>query len=130
MQIARLQNEKSVTEIAARIYDLKPDDPRAAAAGKALVAANPHLGGNLAALPAGTPVVVPTIAGVNAIGSATNDPRHAVWIGILDGLIDSARQASNLQQTGEAAKPLPDAKRVQALAALSADIAEFKKLHG
>jgi hypothetical protein len=55
MQIARLQNEKSVDEIVARLYDLKPGDSHAGAAAKALLAANPHLSGNVATLPTGTP---------------------------------------------------------------------------
>ena len=96
MQIARLQSEKSVADIVTRVYGLKPDDPRVAVAGKALVAANPHLSGNLAALPAGTPVVVPTtVPGLNANVSAVTDPKQAAWINVLDKFVESAQQASN-----------------------------------
>jgi hypothetical protein len=63
MQIARLQNEKSVHEIVARLYDLKPGDSRVGAAAKALLAANPHLSGNVATLPTGTPMVAPGYPG-------------------------------------------------------------------
>jgi hypothetical protein len=131
MQIARLQNEKSVADIVARVFSLKPGDPRMAAAAKALVAANPHLSGNLAALPAGTPVVVPAVPGLNANVSAVIDPRQAAWIDVLDKLVESAHQASNAQTTGLAATPpkTPDAQRTKALTLLQEDIAQFKKLH-
>jgi hypothetical protein len=131
MQIARLQNEKSIADIATRVYGLKPDDPRAAAAGKALMAANPHLSGNLAALPAGTPLIVPAVADLNANVSAVTDPNQASWINVLDKLVESAQQASNAQTTGLATtKPAsPDPQRTKALTLLSTDIAQFKKLH-
>jgi hypothetical protein len=130
MQIARTQNEKSVAEIVAKVYDLKPDDARAAAAGKALLAANPQLN-DIAKLPAGTPVVVPEIAGISAKSSATVDPRGAVWLNVLGKLVDSAQQASNAQATGLAATPpkAPGAQRTAALTVLQKDIAQFKKLH-
>ncbi len=131
MQIARLQNEKSIADIAARVYGLTPDDPRAAAAGKALMAANPHLSGNLAALPAGTPVIVPAVADLNANVSAVTDPNQASWINVLDKLVESAQQASNAQTTGLATtKPASaDPQRTKALTLLRSDIAQFKKLH-
>jgi hypothetical protein len=131
MQIARLQGEKSVAEIVTRVYGLKADDPRAAAAGKALAAANPHLSGNLARLPAGTPVIVPAVAGLNANSAAVVDPKQAAWIGILDKLIESAQQASNAQATGLAtSRPkTSDPQRTKALTLLREDIAQFKKLH-
>jgi hypothetical protein len=131
MQIARLQNEKSVADIVTRVYSLKPGDPRAAAAGKALAAANPHLSGNLAALPAGTPVVVPAVPGLNANVSAIVDPQQAAWINVLDKLVESAQQASNAQTTGLATTPpkSPDSQRTKALTLLRGDVAQFKKLH-
>jgi hypothetical protein len=131
MQIAQLQHEKSIAEIVTRVYGLKVGDPRVPAAGKALAAANPHLGGNLAALPAGTPVVVPAIEGIAANASAITDPKQATWIAILDKLVDAAQQASNAQSTGLAttSPKSPDAERVAALTTLGNDIAQFKKLH-
>ena len=131
MQIGRLQNEKSIADIATRIYGLKPGDPRADVAGKALMAANPHLRGELATLPAGTPVVVPSVAGLNTSGGTVTDPNQAAWISVLDKLVESAQQASNAQATGLAStKPRsPDPKRTKALTVLSTDIAQFKKLH-
>jgi hypothetical protein len=131
MQIARLQNEKSVADIVTRVYSLKPGDPRVAAAAKALAAANPHLSGNLAALPAGTPVVVPAVAGLKANVSAITDPQQAAWINVLEKLVESAQQASNAQTTGLAATPpkTSDPKRTKALTLLGGDIAQFKKLH-
>ena len=131
MQIARLQNEKSITELVTRVYGLKAGDPRAPAAEKALAATNPHLAANLAALPAGTPVVVPAVAGLIANTSAITDPKQAAWIAILDKLVDSAEQASNAQTTGLAttAPKSPAASRTAALTLLGNDIAQFKKLH-
>ena len=131
MQIARLQNEKSIADLAVRVYGLKPDDPRAAAAGKALVAANPHLSGNLASLPAGTPVIVPGVADLNPSGAAVSDPNQAGWIGVLEKLVESAQQASNAQGTGLATKrpESADPQRAKALALLRSDIAQFRKLH-
>jgi len=131
MQIARLQNEKSIADLAIRVYGLKPDDPRAAAAGKALVAANPHLTGNLAALPPGTPVIVPPVANLDASTAAVTDPNQASWIAVLDKLVESAQQASNAQSTGLAtSKPKSaDPQRTKALTLLRSDIAQFKKLH-
>jgi hypothetical protein len=131
MQIARIQNEKSVAEIVTRVYGLKPDDSRAAAAGKALAAANPHLSGDLAALPAGTPIIVPAVAGLNANVSAVTDPKQAAWINVLDKLVESAQQASNAQATGLATTPpkTSDVQRTKALTLLQGDIAQFKKLH-
>ena len=131
MQIARLQNEKSVADIVTRLYGVKPDDPRVAAAGKALAAANPHLSGNLAALPAGTPVIVPAVAGLSANVAAVTDPKQAAWINVLDKLVESAQQASNAQATGLAttAPKTSDAHRTKGLTTLREDIAQFKKLH-
>lgn len=131
MQIARLQNEKSVAEIAARVYDLKPGDSRGAAAEKALLAANPHLSGNVATLPAGTPVVVPGVPGLNATSTAAADPKRAAWMSLLDRVLDSAHQASNAQTTGLATTPpkTPDKQRNEALTLLQSDIARFKKVH-
>jgi hypothetical protein len=130
MQIARLQNEKSIADLAARMYGLKPDDPRMAAAGKALIAANPHLSGNLASLPAGTPVIVPVVADLNAT-TAVADPNQTAWIAVLEKLVESAHQASNAQTTGLATKrpESADPQRTKALTLLRSDIAQFKKLH-
>jgi hypothetical protein len=130
MQIARLQNEKSVADVVVKVYGLKPEDARAAAAGKALLAANPQLG-NLAQLPAGTPVVVPEIPGLDAKTSAVVNPQRAIWMGVLEKLTDSAQQASNAQATGLAttAPTTPDAQRTKALAQLKRDISAFKKIH-
>jgi hypothetical protein len=131
MQIARLQNEKSIADLATRVYGLKPDDPRAAVAGKALIAANPHLSGNLASLPAGTPVIVPRVADLNASNGAVTDPNQAAWITLLEKLAESAQQASNAQTTGLATKrpDSADPQRTKALTLLRSDIAQFKKLH-
>lgn len=131
MQIARLQNEKSVAEIAFKLYDLKPGDSRAVAVQNALLAANPHLAGNLGTLPAGTPVIVPAIPGLSATGSSAADPKAAAWMSLLDRAIESAHQASNAQATGLAttAPKTPNPQRSKALALLRQDIAQFKKLH-
>ena len=131
MQIAQLQREKSIAEIVTRVYGLKVGDPRMSVASKALVAANPHLGGNLTALPPGTPVMVPAIEGIATDVSAITDPRRATWIVLLDNLVNAAQQASNAQSTGLATTtPVsPDPERVAALKTLGDDISEFKKLH-
>ncbi len=131
MQIARLQNEKSLAEITAKLYDLKPGDARAATAEKALLAANPHLAGNPAALPPGTPVVVPSVPGLSIAAFAPADPQTAAWMSLLDRALESAKQASNAQATGLAttAPKSPDPQRTKALALLHQDIAQFKKLH-
>ena len=114
------------------MYGLKPDDTRAAAAEKALLAANPQLN-NIEKLPAGTPVVVPVIAGVSTQSSAITDPQRAVWLSVVDKLVDSAQQASNAQVTGLAATAPPNsrlgANSTAALTQLRKDIAQFKKLH-
>lgn len=130
MQIARLQNEKSITEVVAKVYNLPSSDPRAATATQALLAANPQLK-NLTQLPAGTPVVIPPVAGVNANNSAAANPQQTVWMGVLDQLVDSANQASNAQVTGLAttAPTTANAQRTKALAMLKEDIAKFKKIH-
>jgi hypothetical protein len=130
MQIARLAKEKSVADLVTKVYGLKPGDTRAAAAEKALLAANPQLN-NIEKLPAGTPVVVPVIAGVSAQSSAITDPQRAVWLSMVDKLVDSAQQASNAQVTGLAttAPPTPDSARTASLTQLRKDIAQFKKLH-
>jgi Phage Tail Protein X len=130
MQIARTQNEKSVAEIVAKVYNLEAGDTRAAAAAKTLLAANPHLN-NIVNLPAGTPVVVPQITGLSTTSTAISDPQRQAWMNVLDKLVSSAEQASNAQLTGLAttAPTTPDAKRTAALATLRKDIAQFKKLH-
>jgi hypothetical protein len=131
MQIARLQNEKSVAEIVTRVYGLSDSDPRAAAAAAGISAANPHLGANPGSLPAGTPLVVPSVPGVNVQVAASIDPRHAAAAGVLDTMIASANQAWNAQETGSAATApaTPSIERTQALAQLQEDVAAFKKLH-
>lgn len=130
MQIARTQNEKSVADIVTRVYGLQANDARAAAAAKALLAANPQLS-NLSTLPAGTPVVVPPIAGVSAQSSAVANPQSAAWMNTLANLAASAQQASNALATGSAATPAPtpDPKTTAALTLLGQDIDQFKKLH-
>jgi len=129
VQIARLQNEKSIAEVVTKVYNLQPTDPKVATASQALLAANPQLK-NLAQLPAGTPVVIPEVTGVNATTSSATNPLLTVWMSVLDKLVDSATSAANAQVTGVAAKPTkPDAQRAKALTALKDDIAQFKKLH-
>jgi hypothetical protein len=130
MQIARTQNEKSVADIVARVYNLKAGDPRAAAAAQTLLAANPQLN-NLTQLPAGTPVVVPPIAGVGVADSSIADPQRAAWMNVLNQLVTSAQQASNAQTTGVAttAPATADARRTLALTTLGNDIANFIKRH-
>ncbi len=128
MQIARTQNEKSVSDIVARVYGIKPDDSRAAAAQKAIVAANPHLQ-DPAKLPAGTPLVIPDVAGLQA-ATATSDPQQAIWSGLLDRLFDSAQQGALAQATGQPTSTDKSARpRPQALTKLQKDNAQFKKLH-
>src|ERR1700722_1787344 len=121
MQIARLAKEKSVADLVTKVYGLKPGDTRAPAAVKALLAANPQLN-SIEQLPAGTPVVVPVIAGLSAQSSAIADPQRAVWLSVVDKLVDSAQQASN-------APPTPDSVRTASLTQLRKDIAQFKKVH-
>jgi hypothetical protein len=130
MQIARLAKEKSVADLVTKVYGLKPGDSRATVAEKTLLAANPQLN-NIEKLPAGTPVVVPVIAGVSTQSSAITDPQRAVWMSVVDKLLDSAQQASNAQVTGLAttAPPTPDSARTASLTQLRKDIAQFKKLH-
>ena len=130
MQIARLAKEKSVADLVTKVYGLKPGDTRAPAAEKALLAANPQLN-SIEQLPAGTPVVVPVIAGLSTQSSAIADPQRAVWLSVVDKLVDSAQQASNAQVTGLATNspPTPDSARTASLTQLRKDIAQFKKLH-
>jgi hypothetical protein len=130
MQIARLAKEKSVADLVTKVYGLKPGDTRAAAAEKALLAANPQLN-SIEQLPPGTPVVVPVIAGLSTQSSAIADPQRAVWLSVVDKLVDSAQQASNAQVTGLATNspPTPDSARTASLTQLRKDIAQFKKLH-
>jgi hypothetical protein len=110
---------------------LTPGDARAAGAEKALIAANPHLVGNLAALPAGTPIIVPAVPGLVSQSSAVVDPKQAALMSVLSSLLDSAHGASNAQGTGSATTPPPVAnpQRDQALALLNDDLAAFKKIH-
>lgn len=130
MKVARIQNEKSVSEVAARLYGTKPGDARAAAAQKALLAANPQLK-DVSKLPAGTPVLVPDIPGVSAEGAPITDPKRAVWTSVLDKLLDSAQQGSNAQTAGRAtpSEKVRDDPRRAALKQLEKDIAQFRKLH-
>jgi hypothetical protein len=130
MQIARLAKEKSVADLVTKVYGLKPGDTRAAAAEKVLLEANPQLN-SIEQLPAGTPVVVPVIAGLSTQSSAIADPQRAVWLSVVDKLVDSAQQASNAQVTGLAATApaTPDSARTASLTQLRKDIAQFKKLH-
>jgi phage tail protein X len=131
MQIARLQNEKSLTDLAIRVYGLKADDQRTAAAIAALTAANPHLDEKLANLPAGTPVIVPAAPGLTVQSGAAADPQRRAWLSALDQVLASAQQASNAIQTGSTATApkTPDQQITKAMAALAADIAQFKRLH-
>jgi hypothetical protein len=89
------------------------------------------LSGNLASLPAGTPVIVPRVADLNASNNAVTDPNQAAWITVLEKLVESAQQASNAQTTGLATKrpDSADPQRTKALTLLRSDIAQFKKLH-
>ncbi len=130
MKVARTQNEKSVGEIAARLYGIKPGDARAAQAANALLAANPQLK-DPAKLPAGTPVLVPEIAGTQGQGVPVADPKRPMWTAVLDRLLDSARQGSNAQDRGRAAPQdkVRDDSRSAALKQLENDIAQFRKLH-
>jgi hypothetical protein len=130
MQIARLQNEKSIAEVVAKVYKLQPSDPKVATATQALLAANPQLK-NLAQLPAGTPMVIPQVAGVSANSSSVANPQQTVWMAVLDKLLDSAKNASNAQATGVAANApkTVNPQRATALTTLQNDIAQFKKLH-
>jgi hypothetical protein len=130
MQIARTQSEKSVADIAARVFNLQPGDARLPAATKSLLAANPQLN-NLAQLQPGTPVVVPPIAGTAPAPTAVVNPKTAVWSAVLDSFLTSAQQASNAQATGLAttAPATPDARRTAAITLLGTDIANFRKLH-
>jgi hypothetical protein len=85
----------------------------------------------MAQLPAGTPVVVPPIAGVGTADTSITNPQRAVWMNVLNQLVASAQQASNAQTTGAAttAPATPDARRTLALTTLGNDIANFNKLH-
>lgn len=73
MQILKLSGQTNIADVAAAAYGLKANDP---AAQKNLIAANPSLGGNVAALAKNTVIVVPPLNGARAAGPAivTVDP--------------------------------------------------------
>ncbi|MFC5742687.1 hypothetical protein [Dyella tabacisoli] len=132
MNIVPLANDASLNDIAARVYALKPKDPRLAEASKALAASNPHLVGDLSKLPTGTPIVVPALAGVDTMPGKQIDPKRDAVMAILGKLGQSVQQASAAQLTGAAtadtSKITP--QRAVAIDTLHTDIAAFIKLHG
>jgi len=131
MQIAQLEKSTSLAEIAVRVYRLNTDDPRIAAAVRALAAANPHLTGHLSAMPPQTPVVVPRLPGLSVTISNPVNPSRAALVNVLESLQKTAEQASNAQVTGSTTGPPPpqDRTRQRALERLRGDIETFAKTH-
>jgi hypothetical protein len=122
MQIVQLKNEKSISEIIARLYGLKPDDPRSAEAAKALAASNPHLNDDVSRLPAGTPIIVPAIPGLSASVSDNIDPGRAAAVGQMDAFIGEVEKVTKATQ-------IKDEKWTQALTVLRKSVENFKKVH-
>ena len=93
MRIAMLQGAKTMSELAQRLYGLKADDPRVAAAAKALENANPTLPKDLGAAPATTTVVAPPINGLTvAAGAASLTPHNAELLQIVGFMSAGVRQ--------------------------------------
>ncbi|WP_266156976.1 hypothetical protein [Dyella silvatica] len=130
MNIVPLSNDATLADIAARVYALKPKDKRLAEASKALALANPHLSTDLRKMPAGTPVVVPSLPGLSTNLSNQIDPKRDAVMNILNQLGKSVQQASAAQLAGttpSASKTTP--QRAAAIQVLHTDIAAFIKLH-
>jgi hypothetical protein len=130
MNIVPLTNDATLNDLAVRVYALKPKDKQVADASKALAAANPHLSGDLRKMPAGTPVVVPSLPGLSPTLTGQIDPKRDAVMTILSQLGKSVQQASAAQLAGTtpaASKTTP--QRTAAIQVLHTDIAAFIKLH-
>lgn len=66
MDVGSTAGEKSVRELAARLYRVNPSSAAARSVAAALLDANPHLA-SIAALPAGTPILVPEVSTATAV---------------------------------------------------------------
>lgn len=150
MKLGFLQGEKTIGDVVKRLFDGRLDSKGLEAARGALLAANPHLAGGVAALPAGTPVVIPSIEGATT-SAAQFDPRLDALMTILTGSADAAKKAASgaaqkdgspvamrfagmAPALGAAAPPagVPDKEKqaiAAALSALAADVEAFDKLH-
>jgi len=124
MQFVQLQGDASVSALVQRVYGLAPGTAAARAAQNALLAANPHLS-TIGALPAGTPVVLPTAppGGVAPTATVSADPRRAAVLTAVQSLAAAVPLRS-------AASAQPDAAQQAAITILQADLAAFAKLHG
>lgn len=129
MRIVSFTKAANIAELANQVYGIKPGDPQAAAAQKALLAANPGLSGNLATLATGAPIVAPALT--ETASSAVNDPIAANLQKMLQGLVQAATAASQAQTTGstDATTAAPDAAHAPGLSLLSDDVKSFLTLH-
>ncbi len=123
MQIVQLQGDASVGALVQRVYGLTPGSAAAKATQAALLAANPHLS-TIGALPAGTPVVLPTVPAGAALPTTAVavDPRRAAVLTAVQSLAAAVplRSATSTQ---------PDPTQQAAITTLQADLAAFAKLH-
>jgi hypothetical protein len=141
MQILKLSGQATIADVAAAAYGLKATDPALAAAEKNLIAANPSLGGNVAALPKNTVVAVPPLNGVPAVGpgATTVDPIGSAFRARLQNLSAAVTAAAAPRSAPTAATALlgsaPGATTTAPAPAqldfsvLQSDLAAFIKLH-
>ena len=122
MQFVQLQGETSVAALVQRVYGLAPGSTGAAAAQRALLAANPHLS-TIGQLPAGTPVVLPGASAGATAAPVLADPRRTALLNTLSGLAAAVplRAAGGTQ---------PDTAQQAAIATLQSDLATFAKQFG
>jgi hypothetical protein len=141
MQILQFSGQTAVADIVAKAYNLKQTDPQMATATKNFIAANPAFGGNLAAVPKGTIMVVPPLNGnLHSAGATTVDPVSSAFRMRLTNLTANASLAAAARDTPNApTAPLGAAPGAttptSALAkldftVLQQDLAAFAKLHG
>lgn len=139
MQILKLSGQTTIADIAATAYGLKSNDPALATAEKNLIAANPSLGGNVAALPKNTVIVVPPLNGVAGAGATTVDPIGSAFSARLQNLSAAATLAAAprsapiastaLLGTAPGATTTPPALAKLDFSVLQSDLAAFAKLH-
>jgi hypothetical protein len=122
MKIVPYQNARSIAELTQQIYGLKPGDPRAQAAEKALLAANPSFAAGLAHIAQGAPVVAPALSGTSQ--PVVNDPISNNIQSLLQGLGDAVA-AVQAQATGAAA----NAATTDGVKLLSEDVKKFLSRH-
>jgi hypothetical protein len=140
MQILKLSGQTTVADIAATAYGLKPNDPALATATRNLIAANPSLAGNIAALPKATIVSVPPLNGVAGAGATTVDPIGSAFRARLQNVSAAATSAAAPRSAPTTSTaPLGTAPGATTTApglpqldfsVLQSDLAAFAKVHG